>query len=95
MSSTMDVDESESPNGGNHLSMRKSSKIRREPASTTCGTNGDPDDKEEADDFFETKCKWTDCGVEFKTQDVLVDVSLKFRVFLGGLFVFDMSDLNF
>lgn len=71
VSSTMDVDEA-------GIISRKH-KVRKEPATTTSGTNGeekcDIDNiKDEPADFVETNCHWTDCGLEFCTQEELVKV---------------------
>lgn len=70
VSSTMEVDEHRIPS--------RKIKIRREPATTTSGANGD--DRGEADgmkdepDFYETNCHWTNCSMEFCTQEELVSV---------------------
>jgi len=76
VSSTMEVDEA-SPSSG-----RKGSRIRREPATTTSGANGDDRSgdcdgiKDEPADFIETNCHWTDCGIEFISQNELVRVRI-------------------
>jgi len=69
VSSTMEVDET---------GITRKQKVRKEPA-TSSGTNGeekcDIDIKDEPADFVETNCHWTDCGLEFCTQEELVKVS--------------------
>ncbi|XP_021960212.2 transcriptional activator GLI3 isoform X1 [Folsomia candida] len=67
VSSTMEVDE--------HRVNTRRIKVRREPATTTSGTNGDDrgeGDKDEPGDFYETNCHWTNCCMEFGTQEELV-----------------------
>jgi len=77
VSSTMDVDEP-SPSGhhhGHHHSRK--TKVRREPATTTCVMNGeDRGDKgfKDEPDFIETNCHWVGCSLEFCTQGELVKV---------------------
>ena len=73
VSSTMDVEEC-----GN---VSRKPRVKREPATTTSGLNHHHDNhdsdpmKDEPGDFIETNCHWTDCGIEFSTQDELVKVN--------------------
>ena len=60
-------------------SRRGSTKVKREPATTTTATSTIPashpqglspseDLRDEPGDFIETNCHWKDCGLEFPTQ---------------------------
>ncbi|XP_034941106.1 transcriptional activator cubitus interruptus isoform X2 [Chelonus insularis] len=65
-------------------SRRQSTKVKREPATTTTttpttaplthpqGLSPSEDLRDEPGDFIETNCHWRDCGLEFPTQDDLV-----------------------
>lgn len=55
-------------------SRRTSTKVKREPATTTAppthpqGLSPSEDLRDEPGDFIETNCHWRDCGLEFPTQ---------------------------
>ncbi|KAJ8675209.1 hypothetical protein QAD02_010995 [Eretmocerus hayati] len=59
-------------------SRRGSTKVKREPATSTIppshpqGLSPSDDMRDEPGDFIETNCHWKECGIEFPTQDDLV-----------------------